>query len=64
MTDLNTTTAIPATKSAQQRVRITVFDVIITSLDEVFTEGDAVVFLVDGTHTFVAANRVCRGAWS
>src|SRR6516162_7062691 len=29
---------------------------------EVFTEGDAVVELVDGTHTFVAANKIGREA--
>jgi hypothetical protein len=57
-TDPNTT----PTTTPQQRVRVTVFDVIITSVDQVFTEGDAVVELVDGTHTFVAANKVGRDA--
>src|SRR5262245_34614165 len=32
------------------------------TLDEVFNEGDAVVERVDGTHTFVAANKVGREA--
>jgi hypothetical protein len=31
-------------------------------LDQMFTEGDAVVELVDGTHTLVAANKVGREA--